>query len=369
MDNRIRELDGIRGIAILLVMLFHILKRSSYLTANPALTAFDEFFRFGWVGVDLFFVLSGYLITSILIKTRSEPDYFKNFYARRILRIFPLYYVTLGILFPILHLLDNDQGLKMQAHWPVFALYLQNWLYIFSGELSYIIGITWSLAIEEQFYLLWPFIVRKLETPKLARFTLGFLAFILLLRLTLPFFASDLIDLHNLYYFGSFIRFDGLLMGALLAMALGYETWRARMQRWVWPTFWSSLAILLVIFFSGPPDPGPANFPLMTVGYTLLAIFFAACVALALTQPETDLLRQLFRAPILLFFGKYSYALYLFHMLVTVVLLEIFWDMKRQNALMWASYTALTFGLTILLALISWNLLEKRILALKRYFE
>ncbi|GAB4494127.1 MAG: acyltransferase [Anaerolineales bacterium] len=369
MDNRIRELDGIRGIAILLVMCTHLLKRANYLTGNAALIAFGEIFRIGWVGVDLFFVLSGYLITSILLKTRQQEHYYKNFYARRILRIFPLYYVTLLITFPLLVWLDKNLGPETRANWPIFLVYLQNWLYVFGREPSNVVGVTWSLAIEEQFYLLWPFIVKKLERRQLVQFIFGFLLFILAARIGLIFVARQAINLEDLYYYASFIRFDGLLMGALLALALTSDFWREWVRRRAGWFFWASLAALTLMLVSGPPSANFANLPLMTAGYSLLAVFFAACLALALTGEKNNPLRWLFANRGLIFFGKYSYALYLFHLPVGVFLLNFFWASGRKNAAVWLTYTALAFGITILLALLSWNLLEKRVLRLKRYFE
>jgi len=91
MDKRVDELDGIRGIAILLVFAFHAFKRADYFTTNPILHFITKLTSVGWMGVDIFFVLSGFLITSILLQTKGEKGFFKNFYARRILRVFPLY--------------------------------------------------------------------------------------------------------------------------------------------------------------------------------------------------------------------------------------------------------------------------------------
>lgn len=369
MENRIKELDGIRGVAVLLVMLFHILKRASYLTAQPALLAIDEFFQIGWIGVDLFFVLSGYLITSILLKTRERPDYFKNFYARRMLRIFPLYYLTILVLFPILPLIDPTLGPSTQADWPFFLLYVQNWLYVIPKELAYAVGITWSLAIEEQFYLVWPLIVRVISPKGLAQLTVFLLELVLLARLGLSWVARDLINLQDVFYYGSFFRVDGLLFGALLAQAMQSQYWRKQVQTWAWPIGRTSLLAVIVLFMYGPSEASFQNYPLMTVGYTILAIFFASLLAMNLTLPETSLLRRTFRSPALLFFGKYSYALYLFHMPVVVLALEFIWNTGRRSGLIWVSYIAITFGMTIVLAVLSWHLLEKRVLQLKRYFE
>ncbi len=350
-------------------MCTHLLKRANYLTGNAALIAFGELFRIGWVGVDLFFVLSGYLITSILLKTRQEEQYYKNFYARRILRIFPLYYVTLLIIFPLLPALDKSLGPQTQAAWPLFLVYLQNWLYVFGREPSNVVGVTWSLAIEEQFYLLWPFIVQKMERRQLTRFILVFLALILAARLGLAFSARGLINLADLYYYASFIHFDGLLMGALLALAMNSDFWREWVRRQAGWIFWASLAALILIFASGSVNANLDNLPLMTIGYSLLALFFTACLALALTGEKINPLRRLFANRGLIFFGKYSYALYLFHLPVGIFLLNLFWASGRKNAIIWLSYSALSFGITIFLALISWNLLEKRALSLKKYFE
>src|SRR5690349_19538707 len=92
--NRVPELDGVRGLAILMVLFYHTLIRADNLTSSDFLHALTSPARIGWAGVDLFFVLSGFLITSILLSTKAKPNYFKNFYVRRILRIFPLYYVV-----------------------------------------------------------------------------------------------------------------------------------------------------------------------------------------------------------------------------------------------------------------------------------
>src|SRR5689334_20406155 len=102
MDTRIREMDGLRGIAIILVMALHIFNRANEFTHHPLLYFLSDLTIIGWVGVDIFFVLSGYLITQILLTTREDPHYFKNFYMRRILRIVPLYYITMLLVFLVI---------------------------------------------------------------------------------------------------------------------------------------------------------------------------------------------------------------------------------------------------------------------------
>src|SRR5436190_14494061 len=151
----IPALDGIRGLAILMVMLFHYspeLDRS-----NPIERVAGSFCGYGWTGVDLFFVLSGFLITGILLESRAAGNYFSSFYMRRVLRIFPAYYLSLGLMFLVVPKIDSG-GLRLlpSAHdrW-MYVFYAQNWVGIFHYPGQMIVTPYWSLAVEEQFYLVW----------------------------------------------------------------------------------------------------------------------------------------------------------------------------------------------------------------------
>ena len=158
--GRLPQLDGIRGIAILLVI-FH------NETVKYPFLYLDRIFANGWMGVDLFFVLSGLLITGILLDTRQSAGYFKNFYARRCLRTWPLYYASLLLMFGIIPLLLPAQGkivFERSSPWWAFPLYLQNFLIPAPEKATGLLGVTWSLAIEEQFYLVWPLMVRFCST-------------------------------------------------------------------------------------------------------------------------------------------------------------------------------------------------------------
>jgi peptidoglycan/LPS O-acetylase OafA/YrhL len=160
MDNRIKELDGLRGIAVIVVMALHIFKRASYFTEHPVLLSITKLTTLGWVGVDIFFALSGFLITSILLRAKQEEHYFRNFYVRRVLRIFPLYYAALAILLLFAPKLEPEFTSQLNVALPVLLLYQQNWAMLFKEfHITQYLGITWSLAIEEQFYLIWPLVV------------------------------------------------------------------------------------------------------------------------------------------------------------------------------------------------------------------
>jgi peptidoglycan/LPS O-acetylase OafA/YrhL len=167
---RIPALDGIRGIAILCVMLYHF---TFYGGIEPTLIVDKVYYHtalVGWFGVDLFFVLSGFLITGILYDTASAPQYFRNFYARRVLRIFPLYYGTLAVFFFLIPLVidisDTFEELLRDQLWY--------WSYLVNVQIAleywpsfFALGHFWSLAVEEQFYLVWPLVVFFLKRRSL----------------------------------------------------------------------------------------------------------------------------------------------------------------------------------------------------------
>ncbi len=153
LPNHIPQLDVLRGVAVLEVMLYHAVDIAPSLHLNPAMRA-------GYTGVDLFFVLSGFLITGILIRSKDEAHYFKNFYARRALRIWPLYYALLLFTFLLLPAVApslREAIFEGSRPWPSFFFFIQNLMV--SHPPFDTLRVTWSLAIEEQFYLAWPLIV------------------------------------------------------------------------------------------------------------------------------------------------------------------------------------------------------------------
>ncbi len=152
---RVPAFDGLRGIAVLAVIFCHL---SDY---YPEQNAVKVFLHAGWCGVDLFFVLSGFLITGILLDTRAAQNYFRAFYARRVLRIFPVYYATLLSVLTIAHFFPKLNSVLPIAHDRIFYFfYLNNWWPLLKDSWhANIIGHFWSLAVEEQFYLVWPFLV------------------------------------------------------------------------------------------------------------------------------------------------------------------------------------------------------------------
>ncbi|MGC1375912.1 MAG: acyltransferase [Anaerolineales bacterium] len=377
--DRTPELDGVRGLAILMVMVYHLMLFSMYLPKN---TPFREWLvqavSMGWAGVDLFFVLSGFLITSILLRTRNDPHYFRNFYARRILRIFPLYYLAVVIVYMILPFYSPDlDPAAVRASQPFFLFYLQNWIYIpkFSASFHTVVpplfGPAWSLAIEEQFYILWPSVVYFLNRRKLFILSVAVVIFTFLARVALVQFSSAWPSLEYFLYYSTVTRFDGLCIGALIAIVFAEsERWKQVFSRFAWPVLIGALAGMVGIVlvnsnvFALSTNPG-----IDMGGYTLLALGGGALVVLVTTGPAGGILRTFFRNPVLTFFGKYSYAMYIIHVPVALLLLRAMKVLQFKNDFAWVVFVVLSFGLIVLGALLTWNLLEKHALGLKKYFE
>jgi peptidoglycan/LPS O-acetylase OafA/YrhL len=199
------ELDSLRGIAIVLVLFFHGMAPP----INAQLSHLGKFLlvfsRYGWAGVNLFFVLSGFLITGILLDSKAKPVYFRPFYLRRALRILPALYTTLAIL--LIGGWINWRFLILSA------LFLSNCAPLIGIPMQY--GPLWSLAVEEHFYLLWPFLIRKLAVRRLVAFLIGVCLTSPLLRASTALSRGDLQHFVGLY---TWLNLDGLALGALLAI-------------------------------------------------------------------------------------------------------------------------------------------------------
>src|SRR5438046_2132847 len=199
--QKIPQLDGIRGVAILVVIIHNSGK-------------FPRLFANGWMGVDLFFVLSGFLITGILLDTKHSDGYFKNFYIRRCLRIWPLYYSVIFFVFVIVPFLRPSQGhivFEKSSPWWSFPFFVQNFFVPHLTDAAASLAVTWSLAIEEQFYLVWPWVVRYCSASQLRRIAVSVICLSPVLRLFWSFRNVDI-------YTKSFCSLDGLLAQALLAL-------------------------------------------------------------------------------------------------------------------------------------------------------
>lgn len=385
--DHIPALDGVRGLAILLVMLFHQTDRLQ--VGVPADRAIVGLLSVGWAGVELFFVLSGFLITGILYDSKESQHFFRNFYLRRVLRIFPLYYGALLVVFVIApHMVPNlsssaaYQTLRL-SEWS-FWTYLVNYQVtrLGAGALSPI-GHFWSLGVEEQFYLIWPLVVFLCSRRVLLKLCVGGAVVALVYRAGVrllfpdadPFIAQTPTP----------ASLDLLGAGAWLALATRGQYEIGQMRRLAKQAAIATGTALGLIslgpyYFSGRVNA--FGFPMQTVGYSLLAVFFGSLIALTLhTSPgRTGTLNRVFSTRALRFLGRYSYALYVFHVPVQRGLealgLEPLLGLTPQRSSMIGTsrlpgilaFIAIVSAASIIPAFLSWHLYEKHFLKLKRFF-
>lgn len=365
------SLDGLRGIAILLVLLhnFDVLDLGGVRTLGSVLV--KEFFYIGWIGVQLFFVLSGYLITRGLLTTQGEPDYFGRFFLKRVLRIFPLYYLALLVFLVLLPATGwvEQRPLQHSSLWLWF--YLSNWTTPYEptgGPLPHF----WSLAVEEQFYLVWPLLLWKLRLRHIWWLCLGLTALAPLVRWVM---VQQGFPDEALYEF-TFSRMDALTAGAALA---AWDHGRALHGATRWRAWHLQLIGLLLLVAAAVASHGFRRIgPLPQVlGYSLLALGFAALTGWAVL---TDQARSrggsvsrwsaVLRWSLLRRFGHYSYAIYVFHKplhdLVGVPLLA-YWTGQPHTADLGIATLYFVLATAVLYAVgwLSWHLFERHFLALK----
>jgi peptidoglycan/LPS O-acetylase OafA/YrhL len=367
--SHIPALDGFRGLAILLVLVHHFLQNAQgTLLADQALTAAAGWC---WVGVDLFFVLSGFLITGILYDAKGATNYFRAFYVRRLLRIFPLYYAALLIGFVLLPCLGLDLvSVPIGRRWW-FWWHGSNVLTAVTGWQPRPIGHFWSLALEEQFYLVWPLLVFVLSRRALLGVLTATVVGAAGLRVVL---ASHAVDPRFIYVF-TLTRLDDLALGGILALLArspgGLAAQRNRLIALV-----PIAAVLLLRLFradGGLHWPAWGRFA-QGYGYSLVGGLAALLLALTLSRPS-GVLAHLFSSPFLRFWGRHSYAIYVLHMPVDVAGRALGLHPSAHGGPVgsgWFLPWALAFvvgagGISAVGGWLSWHLFEKHFLKLKRW--
>ncbi|WP_186766711.1 acyltransferase family protein [Puniceibacterium confluentis] len=273
-------------------------------TGSPPLV--DEIFQFGWAGVDLFFVLSGFLITSILLEAKGSANAFRNFYVKRVGRIFPLYYAIFFIfllasavsLHPKFDPLMDD----VAQYWYLYGFFASNLFEIFGiDNYNPAFAVTWSLAVEEQFYLVWPFLVLMLQRKTLSVILPALFVAQLVLRATL----IGQVD-HDLIYHFTLTHGDGLIFGSMLALRGDY-LWRHR-RLLPWLLLGSAVLLVLVFIVSGGTSYQLPSVQLF--GYPLIAL---TCTLLLTLSMDKGLVARIMQMSLLRTFGKYSFFIYLTH--------------------------------------------------------
>lgn len=303
----------------------------------------------GWAGVNLFFVLSGFLITSILLESREKPRYFRNFYARRALRIWPVYFLLLIVTYLNAPWFVGGTVLEAvrSAPWLIYLLFLQN---LFHLTLPPAIGPTWSLAIEEQYYFLWAPVVRFLRRPWMLAvpLCLALVCSPFMRRAHLPWATPT----HTL------LHLDGIAMGSMLALGL----YRVRVPRRTWLLI-GVAGFVLGIVAAGTIAGGTAFLD------TALATGFGGAVlaSIASTGARNPLSAALRRGPLALY-GRISYGLYMIHIMVFVYF--GWFDLKMDPYGIPGNLAIVAFRVlaSTVAATVLWYGFESRILKLKRYF-
>jgi len=369
--RHVPELDGVRGIAVSGVMVMHFI---GILTPSGMLEhAIAKGAKYGVWGVDLFFVLSGFLITGILFDAKASERYFRSFYARRTLRIFPLYYAVLLVLFvllpaSLLSAIDPELAAARSAQ-PWVWTYLTNVYLAIDGRFSIpYVSHFWSLAVEEHFYLAWPLLVRYLSRGSLMRLSVVLGATSLALRVLILHQWNNEIAAFTL----TPCRLDTLCAGAWLSLAARGPEGAAvlrRARQLVPATCASIVAMSLLHVASARWDT-----VVLPVRGTLLAVLFGLVIFCAWAEAGPGWLKRALRAGFLRTLGKYSYGLYVYHGIIS-------YGMHRlglERALLWRLGShgmtmlvevSLGFAASISISVASYELFESRMIQLKKWFE
>jgi len=312
LGSHLPALDGVRGLAILLVLLHHFVSQAT--PTNRLEAAVIWLCSYGSLGVDLFFVLSGFLITGILYDARAEPGFFRNFYMRRVLRIFPLYYGVLAVLFFVVPLIPALRGSELAS-----LRDLQAWAWLYgvnvylaihgAWAMSYIEHF-WSLAIEEHFYFVWPLVVWLLAAKRRALLcvALGVAAASFGGRVVASMAGVNHVAITVLTPF----QLDALLLGGFFAVYLRRPAGDVTARRAVAPLIVLGGAVLFAQYAAHhfTVSGVPAIRALRSGAFHLL---FTAVLLYALAAPASSIASRFFRSGAMTALGKYSYGLYVYH--------------------------------------------------------
>lgn len=368
-SQRIPELDGLRGSAIGLVILFHLV------LILPGIPPFlQRVMFFGWSGVDLFFVLSGFLIGGILMDHRDSGDYYKPFYARRFFRIIPIYFVVLSgyalcwiIGGDIRRTLIGNAGPPMP--WFVYVTFTNNLWLAWHNTMDVFLPVSWSLAVEEQFYLTLPLIVRLVRPKYFPRVVVSVAGVIMALRIAACF--SGHIHQNQIYVLPWF-RADSLMIGVICAMIIRDRRMRAFLGRHTWVLYAVLLSIGGALFAIGGALPGKNDSPrtpMMTFGLSLVAIWYGSLLLLSVLRPSHPS-SWVMRARPLRYLGKLSYCIYLVHQAILGVAMSTLGDMRPGAGPWWQWGTAVVAIIAIfLIAQLSWTYFESRLIPIGYRFK
>jgi len=334
--SRISQLDGLRAVAVLLVFTFH-----------------HSLIRSGWIGVDIFFVLSGFLITGILRRDTANPAYWQSFYTKRVTRILPpLLAVVTVVLFTVQHFKIGYLG---------YLLFASNIVELTPYALAPL-GALWSLAIEEHFYFAWPFVVKKLQWSTLVKVSLGVVLFSPLVRgiATLVFHNYWGVN-HNwnspIFLLTPF-RLDGLAAGALLSLLLEHDRLTSALKRWAGPACVAAFGIFFALELWMPRFRRTADSVLFnSVGYTLVVLGSFCLLSFLILRPASAPSKLLSLSPFV-FIGTISYGCYLYQAPVKILMHYLL-----PSSIPSTMFFVIDAIMTVALAATSFYIMEKPIIA------
>ena len=374
--TRIPELDGLRGLAILLVIFFH------YTNGYP-LTRFDGLAYYvqrsaaeGTTGVDLFFVLSGFLIGGILMDARGSDSYFRTFYIRRFFRIIPIYYLWICLYIALVFAAGpaiqsrSFSGRVLPRGFEVYAhfLFIQN-LVPFnwsaqSGLWGSWFGHLWSLAVEEQFYLVAPLVITWFSSRQLLCVTVGIICSAPLVRVLL-FLHVYQVDCTRLMPF----RADTLAMGIFAAIIWRDPVSRLWLSRKIQAIYWTTVIVFVLGLGLHYYGSGLEGFGVASLGFTWIAIFYTLLLLMVLVESKGWVARAM-RAGWLGAVGRVSYCMYLIHWVMDLLFHSTFLHARPQIVtLPGASISVMAAVATYALAAVSWELIERPLVRIGHGFR
>ena len=344
------NLDGLRGIAILMVIAYH------YFTGF-------YIFDFGWSGVDLFFILSGYLLSGRILPYISDKKIIWKFYFNRILRIVPLYFCFLIVFYLAFYLFASNetQNLHPQLQHPItFFLFVCNWMFIidynsYPHQLSHL----WSLSVEEQFYVIFPlylFVIKQKKT--LLKLTIFIIISILLSRSINYLFLEK--DSYDKIYWNTFYRMDSFFIGFIIYL-LKENGFLNAYKKWI---RWVLIIDVFFILIGGLYEHSFRTNPFfVTIGFTIVAIAYACIVILTINE-ENNIFKKITSNPTLIFFGKISFGLYIFHWPVYLTMFSLINFFMRKIGIVLSTNNIqliniiLSFNISTLVSFLSFNYYE-----------
>lgn len=309
--------------------------------------------NFGQTGVTLFFVLSGFVITRILLHTKENVSYFKTFIVRRALRILPLYYFFLILYYYVLPLFTGASIPTFNQTWYYFV-YLQNFALTFQwdavGPLHF-----WTLSIEEHFYLLWPIAVYLLSSKRLMTSIVWIFITAILVRIVL-------LHYDRLVYCFTFARFDALAIGGLLAVMENKQMLKRNLRKFLIPVLTSTVVLLALLWFLYTGQQLPW---IQTIKFSLLSVLYFSLLALLISSKESISVNRILEKKFFQYSGKISYGLYVYHPVSYLLVMQHFFTSVDSIVI----YLVLSVGFTYVLAALSFRFVEQPFLRLKKRWK